>query len=203
MAAKTVVAGSTVSASQLKDLFRQIDDGSINGRIMQAVLEHRNPWEIPTGFEVTSDGRTGEQFIATLKKAKYNVGDYAMNIMRKPEFVSTNGKTYKLVVIKGEEFEDDDRTTSKICAEAQRRGYLTPSAEVAPLLREMVSDEEIERMGLWALIVMHEPITGSLGDPGVLGVSRRGGGRWLLTCSGRPGFRWGRGAGFVFLAPQE
>lgn len=45
MAGKTVVAGSTVSASQLKDFFRQIDDGSINGQIMQAILEHRNPCE--------------------------------------------------------------------------------------------------------------------------------------------------------------
>ncbi|MCC6290980.1 hypothetical protein IT398_02855 [Candidatus Nomurabacteria bacterium] len=41
---KVVVAGSDVTASQLKDLFRQIDDRSINGEIIQAVLDHRNPF---------------------------------------------------------------------------------------------------------------------------------------------------------------
>ena len=44
MATKTVVAGSSVTASQLKDFFRQIDDGSINGIHVQAILEHRNPF---------------------------------------------------------------------------------------------------------------------------------------------------------------
>ncbi len=44
MATKTVVAESSVTASQLKDFFRQIDDGSINGIHVQAILEHRNPF---------------------------------------------------------------------------------------------------------------------------------------------------------------
>ncbi|MEN9524267.1 MAG: hypothetical protein RL536_336, partial [Candidatus Parcubacteria bacterium] len=44
--ATKVVAGSSVTASQLKDFFRQIDDGSINGIHMQAILEHRNPYDL-------------------------------------------------------------------------------------------------------------------------------------------------------------
>ncbi len=44
MATKIVVGGSTVSASQLKDMFRQIEDGSLNGIHIQAILEHRNPF---------------------------------------------------------------------------------------------------------------------------------------------------------------
>jgi hypothetical protein len=46
MAAKTVVGGSTVSADQLKDLLRQIADGSLSGYHIQGLLEHRNPFEI-------------------------------------------------------------------------------------------------------------------------------------------------------------
>ena len=45
MAAKTVIEGSTVSASQLKDFFRQIDEGSLTGPHLQAFIEHRNPFE--------------------------------------------------------------------------------------------------------------------------------------------------------------
>ena len=44
MAKKTVIAGSTVSAQQLKDFFRQIADGGITHLHMQAILERRNPF---------------------------------------------------------------------------------------------------------------------------------------------------------------
>src|SRR3989344_5323032 len=120
---------------------------------------------------VTTDGRTGEQFIATLEKASYNVGGYAKQLLRSDKFVPTNGKTYKLVVIKGDEFEDD-RITSKIRDEAKKRGYLTPPVEVAPLLRELTPDGDLEQMGLYWLIIMHEPITDSDGHPDVLGIHR-------------------------------
>lgn len=202
MAAKTVVAGSTVSASQLKDLFRQIDDGSINGRIMQAVLEHRNPWGVPTSFKVVSDGRTGVDFIADLEGSQYKLGGFARDMLRKP-LIWTKGKTYKLVVIKGEEFEHDDRRTSKIRAEAEKRGYLTPPAEVAPLLRELISNEEIEMMGLFGLAVMHEPITILCGGPMIFVLDRHGTGRWLIGSFGAADGMWTREVGFLFLAPQE
>ena len=45
---KVVVEGLSVSAPQLKDLFRQIDDGSIGGRHIQALLEHRDPFAGPS-----------------------------------------------------------------------------------------------------------------------------------------------------------
>lgn len=38
------VVGSSVTANQLKDFFRQIADGSLNGQHLQAFLEHRNPF---------------------------------------------------------------------------------------------------------------------------------------------------------------
>ena len=45
MAKKNVIEGSNkVSASQLKDFFRQIDEGGINGDQIQAILERRNPF---------------------------------------------------------------------------------------------------------------------------------------------------------------
>jgi len=41
---KVLVAGSDVTASQLKDLFRQIEDGSVGRCHLQAFLDHQNPW---------------------------------------------------------------------------------------------------------------------------------------------------------------
>jgi hypothetical protein len=46
MAANAVV-GSSVTANQLKDLFRQIADGSLTGDHIQAFLEHRKPFASP------------------------------------------------------------------------------------------------------------------------------------------------------------
>ncbi|MES2006520.1 MAG: hypothetical protein V4436_00260 [Patescibacteria group bacterium] len=43
-----------MTASQLSDLFRQIGDGSIGGQEMQAMIEHRNPWEKPKLFDAGS-----------------------------------------------------------------------------------------------------------------------------------------------------
>jgi len=45
MATKNVIEGSNkVSASQIKDLFRQIEEGGITGDHIQAILERRNPF---------------------------------------------------------------------------------------------------------------------------------------------------------------
>jgi len=43
---KVVVGGSSVTAGQMKDFWRQIDDGSINFETLQAYLEHRNPFDV-------------------------------------------------------------------------------------------------------------------------------------------------------------
>jgi hypothetical protein len=50
MSDKMVVKGSTVSARQLKDFFRQIDDGSLTGTMVQAILEHRDPFTVSGTF---------------------------------------------------------------------------------------------------------------------------------------------------------
>lgn len=41
MGTKVLVEGSLVTVSQLKDFFRQIEDGSIDGSYLQSVLDHR------------------------------------------------------------------------------------------------------------------------------------------------------------------
>jgi hypothetical protein len=43
---KVVMAGSDVTALQLKDLFRQIGDGSLTGHHIQALLDHRDPFAV-------------------------------------------------------------------------------------------------------------------------------------------------------------
>ena len=172
-------------------------------RRLKRFLRGENPFGVPKTFEVTTNGRSGDQHITDLEVQGDRVDDYAQELLRGKEFVATDGKTYKLAIIMGDEFEDDKRTNENIRVEAAKRGYLDPSVELAPYVREMFSDEDLEQMGLWALIVMHQPVSVSCGFLSLLGLRRCVGGRWLNTFDGRPDGGWSRGRGFLFLVPAS
>jgi hypothetical protein len=199
MAAKTVVEGSTVSASQLRDLFRQIADGGITGNHMQAFIEHRDPWA-QKQITVTSDGRSGIEFVRDLNKLGRRVSEGAQAVLEKPEFVTTNGVEYKPVVVKGSMFEDYARTTDFITVRAIEMNLSIPPAELAPLLGEVLSASQITRMGYHTLLIMHEPVQNSRGSKEFFALSLFG-----LTTVPAPGPRdgWTRKMGFVFLSPLK
>jgi hypothetical protein len=149
-----------------------------------------------------TDNTTGEEWIKRLESKGFRIGDYAKSILRSQDFKPTNGVIYEIAVLKGMLFEDNDRITKKIRTEADKRKLTKPNVEAACLIRENFSDEEIEAMGPRWIIVMHEPIKDSDGDPHLLDVNRRGGGRWLNAYFDGPGDRWGRGDGFAFVVSQ-
>lgn len=153
-------------------------------------------------FSVTSDGTTGPAWIGRLEKKGCRLTKWAKDVLNSPDFRPTSGVTYNCAVLKGGLFADENRITRNIRAEGDRRQWLKPNAETACLIREMFSDAEIEAMGLWWLVVMHEPIKDSGGIPGLLDVFRSDGGRWLDTFYGSPGCRWRRDIGFAFVVPQ-
>ncbi len=169
---------------------------------LQLAVEHRNPFEVPPFtilWTVTSDGRTAQELIRDIGKKDRRVSDCARDIMGKPEFKTTKGETYRLIGIRGDEFKDGDRTTRGIFKEAKRRGYLVPPVEVAPLLREKLSQEEL---GYPYVAVFHEPICDSYGYPYILELYRLGTGVWLHAWSAGDIFRWPHRNLFLFLAPQ-
>ncbi len=69
---RVVVAGSSVTASQLKDLFRQIEDGSLGFDQMQDFLDRRNPFQTNVGRAIEI---LGESKVIT-KKQSAEVFDY-------------------------------------------------------------------------------------------------------------------------------
>jgi len=184
--------------------------GGIDGvyRFLRGELTVSEParrWREQDGiiyFSVTSDGATGPEWIKRLEKNGFRIDDYAKDVLRSPDFKPTSGVVTEIAVLKGMLFEDNDRITEKIRAEADKKKLTSPNAEVACLIREMFTDEEIEAMSLWRIVAMHEPIKDSVGDPGLLGASRSDGGRWLHASYGRPGFRWRRARGFAFAVSQ-
>src|SRR3989344_4768565 len=109
-------------------------------------------------FSVPSDGTTGPDWITRLESKGFRVGDFAKSLLNSSDFKPTNGVTIEIAILKGMLFEDHSRITKNIRAEANRRNLITPNAEVACLIREMFTDEEIEAVGHWGIVTMHEPI---------------------------------------------
>lgn len=58
-------------------------------------------------------------------------------------------------------------------------------------------------MGLWWIVVMHEPVNDPNGDPSLLYVYRFGDSRRLDACSGKPDCTWLRNVGFAFAVSSS
>lgn len=171
---------------------------------MNKKLNHN--WQEQNGviyFSVTSDGTTGPEWIERLEKEGFRVGDYAKDLLRSDDFKPTSGVTTEVAVLKGMLFSDNDRITNKIRAEADKRKLTEPNAEVACLIREMFTDEEIEAMGLIWIVAMHEPIKDSDGDLNLLNVYRLDEGHGLHAFCGRPDDGWDRDSGFAFAVSKN
>lgn len=175
-----------------------------------AVSESPRSWREENGviyFSVTSDGATGEQWIGRLESKGFRVSDCAKSILRSRDFKPTSVTT-EVAVLKGALFTDNERITSNIRDKAyagaftKGRKLSDPNAELACLIREKFTDEEIEAMGLWRVVTMHEPIKDSYGGPLLLCAPRLGFGRGLYAYWDWPVGGWSRGGGFAFAFSQ-
>ncbi|MBI2054320.1 MAG: hypothetical protein HYT36_03225 [Candidatus Staskawiczbacteria bacterium] len=153
-------------------------------------------------FEVTSNGRTGLEWIEYLETPVFQVDKWAKDVLMSPDFKPTNGVIYRIAVIKGTLFSASDRITKKIRAEAKSRKLEKPNAEVVCLIRDAFSNEELKAMGLWEIVVFHDSIRDSAGGPRLLAVFRGFGGRWLHAYCDRPDVFWFSGCGFAFAVSQ-
>lgn len=153
-------------------------------------------------FTLTSNGFTREQWEQHLERRGWRIGDYARQVLRRASEAPTNGVTYNIVVRPGKKISDSDRITKKIRAAADKKGWVKPHWEVACLIRDTFTDEQLEQMGLWYIVTMHEPIKDSDGDPLLLDSRRGDGGRWLRAGYGRPDDDWDDRGGFAFAVPQ-
>lgn len=157
--------------------------------------------DLTVKLSLTSTSLTGPEWIKRLESKGFEVGEWANQLLNSPDFKPTSGVTTEIVILKGDLWEDEERMTENIRAEAAKRGLVAPNAEVACLIRELLTDKEIEEMGLRFIVTMHEPIKDFDGDLDLLGADRRGG-SWLYTFDERPLFRWDHGSGFAFAVPQ-
>lgn len=170
------------------------------------LTEPKRNWREENGIiylSVTSDGTTGKEWIERLTKKGYRLSDYAQSLLRSPEdFKPTYGVTTEIAILKGILFGNSDRITSSIRAFTAERNLIAPNAEVACLIRDIFSDEDLEAMGLIWIVAMHEPIKDSDDVPRLLSVSRNGGGCWLVADCDKSVYGWSRGDGYAFAVSE-
>ena len=201
-------ASANLTAGQLNAIVKKLggEDGAHKFlRNELTISEPERNWQEKDGIiylTVTSDGTTGPQWIKRLQKKGFRLSDYAKSLLISVDFKPTKGVVYEMAILKGTLFNDRDCVTKKIRAMAKEKGFTTPNAEVACLLRESLSDEELEAMGLYWIINMHEPIKDSDDGLYLLRLGRDDDGHWLYACYGIPGFQWSRGFGFAFVSSQ-
>lgn len=207
---KSAFLAKDYTMDQMNALVKQIGgiktvEGILNGTLEFQVIKPEKRWIEKDGIIyltlAPSDGTTGTEWINRLKDNGHKVPGYEEYLLKSDDFKPTTGVTYNLAIIKGEKFEDSIRTAENVRAFASKKSFARPDAEVACLIREQISNEELEEMGLMWIVVMHEPINDSDGVPLLLSPNRRGG-SWLSACWDSSDSQWRRGLGFAFVASQ-
>ncbi|MFA6416219.1 MAG: hypothetical protein WCW56_01895 [Candidatus Paceibacterota bacterium] len=153
-------------------------------------------------------GRTGEEWITHFEQKGDRPTSYAKSVLRSKKFKPSIGVVNKIAILPAKLWKDSDRLTKQIRRDAHAGTFSKgqklsdPQAEVACLIRDYLTDEEIEALGLRYIVDMHEPIEDSDGDPRLLSADRCGGGRGLSTYFDNPDCQWNDSSGFAFLVSQ-
>ncbi|MGB3073013.1 MAG: hypothetical protein WBB68_02010 [Candidatus Moraniibacteriota bacterium] len=159
---------------------------------------------------LTGRGWTNEEWFKHGEAVGMNFTKWARDILGKPDYNEKHrlepGKQYTVALLFGKkEFDTDvERTTANLRARGERDYGKSDDlrGELALLIREAISDEQLERWGIYYIAVLHEPILVSGGSPGILGSHRFDDGQQVVAFYAGPGFSWGGGGAFAFPVSQ-
>lgn len=159
-----------------------------------------------TTLQLTATGLTGPNWIERLEKNGYNISSYARNVLNNTAYkkhILKKDTKLNVAFVSVKDMGKNYATTQEIQEFAKSKGYEIPTAEVALLVREAISDEEMKKMGFWYIVTLHDPIKDSDGDPFVLSAYRDDGGRWVGAGWDEPGREWFDDGAFAFLVPAS
>jgi hypothetical protein len=95
-------------------------------------------------------------------------------------------------------FTSTNCVSKKIRREAEMRKLVTPNAEIACLILDMLSIDEIKDMGLSWITIFHKPIKNYNGTLCLLYASRLDDNGWLCASCGNSSDTWQSRTGFAF-----
>lgn len=213
---KSEFASANLTAGQLNAIVKKLGgyDGAlrflrdeISLRDEASVIISKRKWREQDGIiylSVTSNGMTGEDWIEHFRKNGFMLNCDVERVLRSENFKPSLGVTTEIAILKDTLWSAGERLTRNIRVKAFHLGITPPNVEVACLIREAFSDQEIRDMGLKEITVMHESFIDShYRLPMLLNISSVGGnhsncGSWLLMKSGNFNMKWEENVGFAF-----
>jgi len=191
--------------------------GQLSKEIFQANLEHIYS-SFPEGriekVNLGIGGQTKDEFKKEIKK-DFQINSYAESMLDNPDFekqlyenpeapreqwILKKPEQLNLVKLKvGDLGFTKNPTTDELYAKAEEFGLELCPAEVGPQLRLKYAEvfNREQPMGEYLRIAM-KSVAGSYDYPFIFGVSRFGGGLWLVDGWTDPGIKWSLGREFVF-----
>lgn len=148
-------------------------------------------------FSVTSDGTNGEKWIDRLESEGFIIRS-AEPVLLSPDFKPTMGVEYEIVLIKNTFL----KKTKEILAYAAKNNFSMINAETVCLIREKISNKELQEMGLDQIIGILKNISDPIGNPVLLASRRYGKEPWLHTYNYHPDYEPMLSTGFAFLVSQ-
>ncbi len=204
-----IFASADLTAGQLNAIVKKLGGQEASLKFLRGELSVYEPtrnWREQDGiiyFSVTSDGTTGEEWVARLKEKGFQMDFDAESVLLSADFKPTTGITTEVAVLKGTLFEDKDRIAKNIRKVASDHELEIPNAEIACLIRKMFTDDQIEAMELVWIITMHEPIRDYYGTARLLDANCYGSGQYFDTCHGGPNNSWNHECGFAFAVGSK
>lgn len=204
-------------AGLASDLFHKLQKGVISLDELALFTQRKNPfvWERNENGHVVLSivglGMTGEAEVKGLRRQKYNVNSWAESCFKSTNQDSfdsahrlVSGQTYRVVLVPGSEIENSsERTTQNLLALGERYGYLRPQAGIIPRLRERLTDKQLEELGWWCIVALHQLIVDADCGPSVLGLCRSEDGRGVDALWNGTGLQWSDETAFAFLVPAD
>ena len=189
--------------------FRQVLEGDM--MIVPAGSVVLPKWTEKDGviyFSVTGENTTGEEWITAYARKGLYGNLRVEHMLRSPNFKAMDDATIEVAVLKGELFDNTNRTTPAIRVHAESFAALegcklvVPRANLACLIRAKFSNDEIQQMGLSGIVVMHESINDDIGIPSLLLVDSHVTVRRPSAHREQPLNWWDRSCGFAFAVSQ-
>lgn len=148
-------------------------------------------------FEVISDGTTGEKWVKRLLEQGIKITKYDKVLLK--NLSPTNGTVYQIAVLKS----DGKLVTREVRQEALAFKFFTPHPEVACLIREKFSNQDLGDMGFNWITVMHNPIKDFKGRLKLLNIDSFDNESYLSSFMGNLSGSWSDRGGFAFKVSSE
>jgi len=105
-------------------------------------------------FSVTSNGMTGAEWIQHFYKKRVDLPPQTLEMLRSEHFKPTTNLYTEIVTLRPS-FRIDYKRMRRLGEEYR---LITPNIEIACLIRDKFTNKQIKEMGIYSIIVMHEPI---------------------------------------------